>query len=268
MDANLKARLATAAVGLPLLVLLIGWGPPWLFSSVFFLVMVGALREYFAMAFPKSRRDQTIGVVFGVVLSLVIFLDADFAAGRWLGLVIVLAFSLYLFAAGNRLKRWNRLQLTLLGGLYGGFLLPHLVTLFRLPHGRIWMFWVLTIIMVGDTAAYFVGRRFGSRKLAPQISPGKTVEGAWGYLAGALLAGLVSAKVLFGEVSWSEFLLLSLVLGILGQVGDLFESWIKRVFQTKDSGSFLPGHGGILDRLDSLIFPAVFTTTYLRVFHS
>ncbi|HEX2929318.1 MAG TPA: phosphatidate cytidylyltransferase, partial [Candidatus Binatia bacterium] len=122
--------------------------------------------------------------------------------------------------------------------------------------------------MVGDTAAYFVGRRLGSRKLAPQISPGKTVEGAWGYLAGALLAGLVSAKVLFGEVPWIEFLLLSLVLGILGQLGDLFESWIKRVFQTKDSGNFLPGHGGILDRLDSLIFPAVFTTTYLGVFHS
>ncbi|HMA80507.1 MAG TPA: phosphatidate cytidylyltransferase, partial [Candidatus Binatia bacterium] len=80
-------------------------------------------------------------------------------------------------------------------------------------------------------------------------------------------AGLAAATLLLDQLSWFEVVFLSLALGILGQLGDLFESWIKRVFAVKDSGRLLPGHGGLLDRLDSLIFPAVFTTAYLRVFH-
>jgi phosphatidate cytidylyltransferase len=121
--------------------------------------------------------------------------------------------------------------------------------------------------MVGDSAAYFAGRRFGIRKLAPQISPGKTIAGAWGYLAGAALAGFLCAWLVFERFNWTEILLLALIAGVLGQLGDLFESWLKRVFAVKDSGSLLPGHGGLLDRLDSLIFPAVFTSAYLRLFH-
>ena len=86
-------------------------------------------------------------------------------------------------------------------------------------------------------------------------------------MAGAIIAGIVAAEFLFEQFSWMEIIILSLIVGILGQLGDLFESWIKRVFAVKDSGTLLPGHGGVLDRLDSLIFPAVFTSTYLRVFH-
>jgi phosphatidate cytidylyltransferase len=107
----------------------------------------------------------------------------------------------------------------------------------------------------------------GRKKLAPEISPGKTVEGAIGYVLGSILAGcLTGISLALGLNGW-ELALLSALLSILGQLGDLFESWIKRVFTVKDSGRLLPGHGGLLDRLDSLIFPAVFTTTYLKVFH-
>jgi phosphatidate cytidylyltransferase len=155
----------------------------------------------------------------------------------------------------------------MLGGLYAGFLFPHLVLLFRGADGRAWTFWLLSVVMVGDSAAYFIGRRFGARKLAPEISPGKTIAGAWGYLVGTVLAGLVAAVLLLQRFSWAEILLLSVIVGVLGQFGDLFESWLKRVFAVKDSGSLLPGHGGLLDRLDSLIFPVVFTSTYLKVFH-
>jgi phosphatidate cytidylyltransferase len=129
------------------------------------------------------------------------------------------------------------------------------------------VFFVLVVIMAGDVCAYFVGRRFGTKKLAPEISPGKTVEGAVGYVLGSVLSGSLVGIFLDIGLSWIEFAIVSGLLSVLGQLGDLFESWIKRVFAVKDSGRLLPGHGGLLDRLDSLIFPAVFTTTYLKVFH-
>ena len=127
----------------------------------------------------------------------------------------------------------------------------------------------MLIIMSGDSAAYFVGRRFGKVKLAPEISPGKDCRGRdclhhWQpRLIGCDQRRLFCLRCIAGRS-----IALSAALAILGQVGDLFESWIKRVCAVKDSGGLLPGHGGVLDRLDSLIFPAVFTTTYLRYFHS
>ena len=208
-----------------------------------------------------------MGIFFGMFLSGTVFLSGTFDPVTWLNFVLLMGFCVYLFAGGQLSDRWNRLLITLLGGFYVGYLFPHWVLLFRQPRGRAWVFWLLAVIMIGDTTAYFIGRRFGARKLAPEISPGKTVAGAWGYMAGAIVAGLVGAAFLFDQSAWIEMLGLSLVIGVLGQMGDLFESWIKRVFAVKDSGSLLPGHGGLLDRLDSLMFPAVFTTTYLKVFH-
>lgn len=238
-----------------------------MFSATLFILTVAALHEFFAMAFPRSWKDQSMGVIFGLGLSAVVFLEARLPVMQWLGILLLISFSVYLFTAGELAERLHRLLFTLLGGMYAGFLLPHWVLLFRQPQGRAWTFWLLSVVMIGDTAAYFVGRRFGVRKLAPQISPGKTVAGAWGYIAGAIIAGIVGAKFLFEQFNWLDILALAAVAGILGQLGDLFESWIKRVFAVKDSGKLLPGHGGLLDRLDSLIFPAVFTSTYLRVFH-
>jgi phosphatidate cytidylyltransferase len=268
VDTDLSRRLATAGIGIPLLVLLIGWAPSWLFSGIFFLLTVAALREYFAMAFPQSWQDQCMGIAFGTAISCAVFLNEGLDAATWLSAVLLIGFAAYLFTAGKPVERLNRLLFTLLGGFYIGYLFPQWVLLFRQPHGRAWVFWVLLVVMVGDTVAYFVGRTFGTRKLAPEISPGKTVEGAYGYVAGAILAGLIGATFLFEQILWPEIFALSLATSILGQIGDLFESWIKRAFAVKDSGNLLPGHGGLLDRLDSLIFPAVFTTTYLRVFHS
>ena len=267
MDANLKTRLLTAIVGIPLLVVLIGWGDPWLFHGVFLLITFGALREYFAMGFPGHPRDQIIGIAFGLAVSSIV-LFPQLTSGQFiLAPLLVLMFSIYIFMHGQLEERLARLAWTLLGSLYLGYLLPHWSSLFRLPHGRAWVFFVLVVVMAGDICAYFVGRRFGTKKLAPEISPGKTVEGAAGYVLGSILAGYLMGTSVAMGLSWMELVILSALLSVLGQVGDLFESWIKRAFAVKDSGRLLPGHGGLLDRLDSLIFPAVFTTTYLKVFH-
>ena len=253
---------------MPLLILLVGWGPSWIFAGVFVVLVTGALREYFVMAFPGHLKDQVWGVLFGLSLSLPLLLSAMPEENLSLGLLIVLFLSLYLFMTGKLEERLSRLAWTLLGGVYLGYLLPYWVLLFRMPDGRAWVFFVLLVIMMGDTIAYFVGTRFGTRKLMPEISPGKTVEGALGYVAGSLIGGYLGARFLITDFGLMEAIALSAMLSILGQIGDLFESLIKRVFAVKDSSDLLPGHGGLLDRLDSLIFPAVFATTYLKVFHS
>jgi phosphatidate cytidylyltransferase len=267
MDANLSLRIATAAVALPMLIWLVGWSPPWMFPATLLIIIAAALREFFAMVFPHNWKDQSMGILFGLALSAVVFLDAQLHVTHWLGMLFLIGFSIYLFIGGELAERLNRLLFTMLGGIYAGFLLPFWVLLFRQPQGRAWTFWLLAVVMAGDTAAYFLGRRFGVRKLAPEISPGKTIVGALGYVAGAVIAGMIGAEFFFEQFGRAEILLLSLIVGILGQLGDLFESWIKRVFAVKDSGRLLPGHGGLLDRIDSLIFPAVFTSAYLRVFH-
>lgn len=205
---------------------------------------------------------------FGLVLALTVLIDNQQGLPLEFSVILLIAFVLYPFMSGNLEERMQRLMWTLLGGLYVGFLVPHWVLLFRQLDGRAWVFFVFAIIMGGDTIAYFVGRRFGTKRLAPEISPAKTVEGAWGYVVGGSIVGIVCAWILFDRFNWLEALLLSLILTVLGQIGDLFESWIKRVFAVKDSGALVPGHGGVLDRLDSLIFPAVFMTAYLRYFHS
>jgi len=269
VEANLRSRSITGLVALPLLIILIGWGQSWVFAGFFFLLILGALREYFAMAFPGRVREQLCGIFAGTAVSLILLVPRVVDRELWVSLALVVCFSINFFLMAGRLQeKLTRLAWTILGCFYLGYLLPHWVLLFRLPHGRAWVLFVLLVIMVGDSTAYFVGRRFGTKKLAPQISPGKTVEGALGYSVGSIIAGFLGSQFLVPELHWLEAVGLAAGLSVLGQAGDLFESWIKRVFAVKDSGSLLPGHGGLLDRLDSLIFPAVFTTTYLKVFHA
>jgi phosphatidate cytidylyltransferase len=255
----------TALVGLPLLVLIIGWSRPWYFSLLIFLVTVTGLCEYFLIAFPGRWKEQALGLLFGALVSLGVLSQGPSDPGSWLALAIVMAFSTYLFFGGKLEERYQHLGWTLLGVFYIGYLVPHAALLYQLPNGRRWLFFVLLVIMVGDTAAYFVGTLLGRKKLFPEISPAKTVEGAVGFVGASVLAGVIGGRFLLPANSLLEMLWISIVLSILGQIGDLFESWIKRVFAVKDSSSLLPGHGGLLDRLDSLIFPIVFATYYLRM---
>jgi len=267
VDANLRLRLATAAVGLPLLIVLIGWGPLWMFCGFFLLLTAGALYEFFALAVPHAAAKQFIGISIGFVLALALVAFGESTPLQLFASAFVL-FCVAGLGFRERLGRFAPLLLRIIGVFYVGYLVPFVILLFNRPDGRWWVGWFLIVIMAGDSAGYFIGRCFGKKKLAPGLSPGKTVEGAWGYFAGAVVVGLCGGVMLSSAVSWFEVFLLSVMIGIMGQISDLFESWIKRVFAVKDSGKLLPGHGGLLDRLDSLIFPAVFTTTYLRIFHS
>ena len=267
MDGNLKARIGTAAVGLPILAWLIGWSAQWLFSLVFFFLTVAALREYFAIIYPGDLWQQFWGIIFGSTVGLTVLVAPASSAALWLSLFLIILFASTLWSGGAYADRLTRRGWMLLGGLYIGFLVPQLALLFELEDGRLWVAFVFLVIMAGDTSAYFIGRRFGKRKLAPELSPGKTVEGCIAYVVGSMLIGMLTGALLGLPVGLFEAAMLALVMSVLGQIGDLFESLIKRAFAVKDSGELLPGHGGVLDRLDSLIFPVVFATFYLKVIH-
>lgn len=156
---------------------------------------------------------------------------------------------------------------SLLGVIYAGFLIPHLALVRHSsgPEGIGWVFFVFLVAMLGDTAGYVAGRTWGTHKLIPHISPGKTIEGSLGSVLGNLIGAGVAWWWFLSHRSVGELLFLGVVTGILAQVGDLCESAIKRAVGAKDSGQLLPGHGGILDRLDSLLFPAAFIYYYEKV---
>jgi len=150
------------------------------------------------------------------------------------------------------------------GIIYIPVLLSFLILIRGSSSGMIWIFVLLAVIFAGDTGAYYVGSYLGRHKLSPAVSPGKTIEGAIGGLAANLVIGSVGKAFFLSELSWGLSLLFFLAVGIAGQVGDLFESELKRSSGIKDSGGILPGHGGILDRIDALLFASPVAYIFIR----
>jgi len=149
-----------------------------------------------------------------------------------------------------------KIALLLLGVLYVGLLLGHFILTRALPSGEWLIFFVISVTWAGDTGAFYAGRTFGRRKLAPRISPNKTVEGLVGGLALSVLAAFIARYWFVPSFSPADCVALGLLLSLAGMLGDLTESAFKRSAGVKDSGSLIPGHGGMLDRIDSLLFAA------------
>ena len=133
-------------------------------------------------------------------------------------------------------------------------------------YGRDWVLLALFATFAVDTTAYFVGRAWGRHKMAPTISPGKTWEGAVGGLVGAIVAVIALALLLDIDISYSEMVILGFLIAVFAQLGDLAESKLKRSMGVKEAGNLIPGHGGILDRLDSIVFTGVVVYYCLRWF--
>jgi phosphatidate cytidylyltransferase len=269
-------RVLTAAVLLPVVVGLVWWGPTWLVAAVVGLVTLLALDEFFGLA---ERAGMAGYPRWTLACSLWILYE------QWVATTVTalpLAGKYSLVRASGRLEM--PLDLVLLGFAVGaaciaiasrrplGDLLPalsasaagllfvslplsYLVRLHGAEHlGRQLLLFALGLVWLGDTLAYFAGRSFGRLPLAPSLSPNKTWEGAAANLAGSLLAAMLFAWWL--KVESLQLLAMATLANLAGQVGDLVESAYKRSAGAKDSGTLLPGHGGMLDRIDSLIFAA------------
>jgi phosphatidate cytidylyltransferase len=178
---------------------------------------------------------------------------------------LFILFLFYLMSYGHIEQVSHDLAINTLGLLYLPFLLGHLVWLRFLLHGEWWILWFLMVIFAGDTGAYYVGRTLGETKLYPAVSPGKTWAGVAGGLAVSLIVGVAAGKWLDLGLGGPALAGLALVVALLGLLGDLFESMLKRQAMVKDASHLLPGHGGMLDRLDSILFSAP-AVLYFRLF--
>jgi phosphatidate cytidylyltransferase len=269
----LAQRVLTAVVGIPLLVVLVTFGPSWLYAAVILaLVLVGQWELYRMFARVGVVADIGPGLALG---ALVVLAFAGDGSRGWLvplalSLAVVGCLVVGLIRPAGPGPQWAGVALTLLGVCYCAWLLGHAIWLRALPHGVALTFVLLGVTWVGETAAFFVGGRWGRVKLAPRISPAKTVEGAVAQVVASVAATLVVAWAapVAPLTSLLHALGIGLTLGVVGQVGDLAESYLKRSAATKDASGILPGHGGLLDRLDSLLFNGPALYYYVKLFTS
>ncbi len=255
MPRNLALRLATAAVGVPLLLLVI-WAGGWPFAIVAGLITLGATVEFaHAWLLPSQPYRAVLGLGPGLLAPAVVVAGAH-ADERFL-IAGALLTALFLGAGYSRTNVFGpRKPLRVAGWaiVYPGIIFSTIVLARDLDMGRDWVLLIVLATFTIDTGAYATGSLIGRRKLWPAISPRKTWEGAIGGLGGGLLATWVLAQWLDLGLSTGAALALGAALGVAGQAGDLLESWMKRKADIKDSSGLLPGHGGLLDRLDSIVF--------------
>lgn len=208
------------------------------------------------MTLPGRIATNVILPLAGASLPLVFYLR-NAALATFALTLLFLAITIYTLFSFREIKSAaSEAALLLFGLLYIPYLLGYLVLLRNHPLGWQWIMLIMFIVMSGDSAAYFVGCNFGKRKLYPAVSPNKSIEGSLGGIAGSMVGVVVAKLIYFSEIGLADALLAAILIGTLSQIGDLFESLLKRSCGVKDSGTIFPGHGGILDRLDSIIFAA------------
>jgi phosphatidate cytidylyltransferase len=246
---------------MPLLIAL-SFGPLWVWTILVGAFACTGLWEFQRLVFPEclTLKWQAFFISIALAFPTGAFLGGALGLQCALLLALFSGFSSLLLVSPLDPKGITRIALFTLGWVYIPFNLSYVLLLGQTAHARTWMFFILLVIAAGDTGAYYSGRKWGKHKLYPQVSPNKTIEGSLGGLLAAILIGASFGSLFVTEITLLKLVVLSLILATVGQVGDLIESMLKRISGHKDSSGLLPGHGGILDRLDSLFF--VFPTTW------
>jgi len=260
----LAKRVTTAVILIPLVLAAVWFDQPLPWLTIFAAVWGGLAAYEFYKMVAASRVAPF--VILGIIGTVLFIISPHFDQGR-LSAPILASFMaaslLWVVLRRQKQEGFAAWVWTLAGALYIGFLMSHIVALRGLEFGREWVLLALLVTFASDSAAYLIGSQWGRTHLAPSISPHKTWEGAVaGAIGGAITALLLGW--LFGlPLGYLELALLGLAVSILGQFGDLAESVFKRNMGFKDSGATIPGHGGFLDRMDSILFAGV--TVYYAV---
>ena len=258
------AREITAAIAAPIAVWIVGWGHEYVFDATIAVVAVLALHEFLSLGKAKGY-DVPIFlciVIMLVIMASFILADLSVELGVFVALLVIPAS--YVFSRQRPLEdSLPSSAIAVLATTYVGMLGGSLIRLRNdFPEGSKLVFFLLLVVWLGDTGAYYTGRAFGKHKMSPRISPKKTVEG----LAGGVLVSIITAVVchltFFKEFPLLHAIISGAVLSIAGVIGDLAESMWKRSAAVKDSGTLIPGHGGFLDRFDSIFFTAPILYSY------
>jgi phosphatidate cytidylyltransferase len=251
-------RILAAILFAPLFYLVVRYLPSPTFFILVTVVGLLALREWFHLLTPKDQWPISMGIGGAATLALL-------CSAQWPGLMpdrliflltLLLTAGLPLYSPLGLRDSVIQSALLVMGVLYVGLTLSCLLLTRSLPDGEFLVFFVVLVTWAGDTGAYICGKMMGRRPLAPVISPKKTVEGFFGGMILALVVAVISQLWFLPSMSLMDAAALGMLLTVAGLLGDLAESAIKRSVNQKDSGSLIPGHGGMLDRLDSLLFTA------------
>jgi len=272
----MKRRILTAIILGPAGLWIVGWAPQWLFLLALLAVAECGLAEYFRVARHAGfSLMPALGYGGAAALCLAQIAEVDWPASRGqavpatLLLVLVLTLLLALRKPIELRDYFSATASTFLGVVYLGFMLCWLVPLrFAVADGQKLTILLFLVVAFSDIFAYLLGRWIGRTPLIPRISPGKTVEGSIAGFLGGVLVGFLYARFFWRTDSLKKAILWSALIAIAGQLGDLVESAMKRASDVKDSGALLPGHGGLLDRIDSLILavPALWIAVALNGF--
>lgn len=264
-DKNLLIRIASALVLAPLLIVAILWPRPEPMAVAIHGCVVVGLVEFFWITLRGDPVWMRVaGVALGLAVSLtMVWCPRPDALGAALIVVTLASAVLHVIRFGDLPTAAARAGLMLFGTVYVAVLLTPLALLKRLPEGHDWIFLILTVTWFSDTGAYATGRALGRHKLYPAISPGKSVEGAIGGLCFSVGAAVLARLWYMPQLEWIDGVIIAVGGGALGQVGDLVESMVKRGYQVKDSGWIIPGHGGLLDRIDAVLFSTPFVYLYV-----
>jgi len=240
-----------------------------MFKILIAAVSSACLIEFMGIALPKHPSSAPrLGVVLGTLFSLMILFVRD--PELWvtgLSVILIITFAYYLFADHDLNLVLSQIAITIFGCVYVSCLFSYAGLLRALDHGVFWIFLMAGATFSADTSAYFVGHWIGKHKLAPRVSPGKTIEGLVGGIAGSTFAVFLSKWIFWHGLLNRDIFILGLLIGLVGPLGDLSESLIKRSVGVKDSGNLIPGHGGLLDRLDAIFFTAPLVYYYAKLFY-
>ncbi|MGH9444371.1 MAG: phosphatidate cytidylyltransferase [Terriglobia bacterium] len=262
----MKTRVLTGIAILLPAAYLIGWSPQWLFMAVLIILVERGLHEYFFIARQAGLAVfPAVGYIAGAIICLLQWPGLrGFGALEVVGvLAAILTVPVVAVWITRDLRQYlTAASITLMGIFYVALTFSCLFPLrfssvgSRFADGRQIAFFLFAVICVGDIFAYLTGRALGRRRIFPRVSPKKTFEGAAGGFVASIAAGFAYAQGFWQTTDWKTVILLAGSVALAGQLGDLVESALKRGANLKDSGSLLPGHGGLLDRIDSLLFGA------------
>jgi len=258
---NLVVRIVTAVVLLPVVLVLLALGGWWC-AGLVSVAAAGCAGEYAWITQRRVGPAAVLSVVGAALMPLVAAADPlGFGLfAFWILAAVFVAASIEALFAGDREHAPTRTAHAVTGCLYAGLGLAPIAALRVGPSGLQWVISALVITWANDTSAYFAGRLFGRHKLHPAVSPNKTWEGFLGGAVGSVAGMFVARWVVFHGLTPVDCVALGLLGAVLGPLGDLCESMLKRAHGVKDSGKLIPGHGGLLDRVDALLFnaPAVY----------